>query len=463
MDIVDQMKLFLEPKSVAVIGASRQTGPGSWNIIENILNIGFSRKIYPVNPNTDRILGIKCYPNVKEIPDDVELAVIATPRSTVPQMVKECCEKKIKAIIIVTQGFADSDEEGKKLQAEIIRIARKGGARILGPNTFGTANAFTNFTSAFVPFEMKKIPIGIICQTGFLFVGIPEFPMVGKGIDLGNACDVNFADGLEYFEDDPEIKVILLHIEGIRDGKRFMNVAERVSKKKPIIVLKTGRSNEGARAAQSHTGSMVGNDEVYNAAFRQCGVIRADDADEFCGLSKAFLRLPSMKGKGVGIITWTGAAGIMTLDACARYNLHLAKLSPGSLMKISTLAPPWQSVGNPADIWPAVMISKRSMDEVMSATLQAFLADQNVYGIIMIFAGFLSEFASTSSMDNLFGHAVEYEKPIVCWLYGTEVESVANMVENAGTVVVYRTLEQAVKTLARLNEYWERNIRRVRF
>ncbi|GAI42463.1 unnamed protein product, partial [marine sediment metagenome] len=260
-------------------------------------------------------------------------------------------ERGIKAITVVGQGFADSDAEGKALQAEMVRIAREGGARIVGPNTFGTANAFINFNSSYVQMDMKKVPTGIICQTGLFFGGLPKFPILGKGIDIGNACDIDFSDGLEYFEDDPEVKVILLYIEGMRDGRRFLDVAGRVAKKKPIIAIKSGQSEEAAQATQSHSGSLAGRDEVYDAAFRQCGVIRVTTAEEFDDLSKAFLHLPLMKGRGVGIITNTGGGGIMATDACTRHNLDLAKLSPESLRELDAIAPPWQDFQNPADIW----------------------------------------------------------------------------------------------------------------
>jgi len=450
---MNEMKLFMEPESVVVIGTPRLTGPGSFNILENLVNTDFPGRVYPVNPNADEILGMKCYPSVLDIPDDIDLAIISTGRSVVPRIVRECTQRGIKALIIVGQGFADGDEEGKELQSEIVRIAREGGARILGPNTFGIANAFNNFTSAYIELEMKKHPIGIIAQTGFFFVGLPKFTIVGKGIDLGNACDIDFADGLGYFEDDPQIKLILLHMEGTKDGRRFMEVAGRVAKKKPIVALKTGKGDEGARAAQSHSGSLVGRDEVYNAAFRQCGVIRVDDVDEFDDLCKAFLRLPLMKGRGIGVITITGAGGIIALDTCQKYNIHLAKLSPETLSRIGALAPPWQTLENPADIWPAMMIAGHPFDEVFNTTLEALLTDPNIHGLIIIFAAFSPQ-GPMFPMGDIFQITDKFEKPVVCWLYGTEVDGVASMMEQEGRMVVYPTLDRAVRALSRLNDYY---------
>jgi len=455
---VNEMKPFLEPESVAIIGASRLTGPGSLNIVENLVNAGFPGKLYPVNPNADEILGMKCYPSVVDVPEEVDLAVISTGRSVVPGIVRECTQRGIKALTIVGQGFADGDEEGKELQSEIVRIAREGGARILGPNTFGTANAFNHFTSAYAPIRMERVAIGLISQTGYYFMGLGNFVVVGKGIDLGNACDIDFADALEYFEDDPEIELICLHIEGIRDGRRFIEVAGRVARKKPILALKTGKGDEGARAAQSHTGTIVGKDEVYDAAFKQCGVIRVSDVDEYEDLAKAFLRLPLMRGKGVGVITVTGAGGIMAIDLLEKYNLRLSKLSAETLAKINALAPSWQRMDNPADIVPAFLIAGHPMDQVLNTVFDAFLSDEDVSALILIFAGFFQppDEVSFDPSEGLSLIAEKFkEKPIVFWLYGPGVEGVASMIEKRGSIVVYPTLDRAVRALSRLNYYFQ--------
>lgn len=452
------MKLFMEPGSVAVIGVSRRTGPGSFNIFENLVNSGFLGKLYPVNPYVDEIMGRKAYPSVKDVPEEIDLAVVSTPRSVVPGIVHECTEKGIRAIIVVGQGFADGDEEGRKLQAEILRIAGQGGARILGPNTFGTANAFNHFTSAFAPMIMKRVPIGIICQTGFYFVGLPNFTVVGKAIDLGNACDIEFAEALEYFEYDPDIRLIFMHIEGISNGRRFMEVARRVAKQKPVLALKTGKGEEGARAAQSHTGSLVGRDEVYDAAFRQCGVIRIGDTDEFEDLAKAFLNLPPMKGKGVAVITITGAGGIMAIDLLEKYNLRLAKLSAETLDRINALAPAWLRVGNPTDIWPAFMIAGYPVEQVFTTTMEACLNDEDVSGIILIFAGFPEPPApaTVDTAEVLPQVAGKFRgKPVLIWLYGPKADALASKMERTGEILVYPTLERAVRTLSRLNQCWE--------
>ena len=235
--------VFMNPRSVAVIGVSRRIGEGSFNVIESMKQFGFLGKIYPVNPMAEEIMGIRAYKTVNEIEGPIDLAIISTPREVTPQIVEDCARLGIKGAIVVTQGFADADQEGKALQDRLTKIAQERGIRILGPNTLGVANAFSGFTSSFMPLRRRRAPVGIICQSGTFFSGYPIFTgMLGKGIDLGNTCDLDFADALHYFGADNQIKVIFLHIEGISEGRRFFEAARKVTYNKPIIALKTARS-----------------------------------------------------------------------------------------------------------------------------------------------------------------------------------------------------------------------------
>jgi len=450
------MKLFMEPKSVALVGLTRATGFGGWNTLECLLNYGYKGKLYPVNPATEEILGLKCYPSVKAIPGEIDLAVILTPGQMVPQLVKECTDKGIKAITVVAQGFADGDVHGEKLQEEIVRLAHGGGARIIGPNTFGTGNAFIKFNSAFTFIDMKEVPIGVICQTGLFMSGLPNFPMVGKGIDLGNTGDVDFSDGLEYFENDPQVKVIFLYIEGIKEGRRFLITAQRVSKKKPIIALKAGSSEAAARATKSHSGNLAGKDEAYDAAFRQCGVIRVTSTEEFQDLGKAFLKLPLMKGRNVGIITITGGGGILATEACARHGLKLASLTPNSQKRLDALAPKWQNYSNPADIWPPSMIAGNPLWDVLYNTVDSFLQDDNVDGIFIIMPGIPPiALDFLSPLKDAFRLISKFDKPAVLWCYGTEIEGTVELFEHEGRILYYPTMDRAANVLSKLNKYCE--------
>jgi len=384
--MTDIMRLFLEPTSVAVIGVPRATGPDAYNIVENMLDAGFSGTIYPINPRAGEILGIKAYSSILDIDGEIDLAVIMIARAEVPRVVWECVRKDVKAITIVTQGFADADDEGKRLQAEVLQIARRNGTRIVGPNSWGTANPFRNFTSGFTPLVLQKHPIGLIAQTGF-YAG--QSQMAGKFLDLGNTCDIGFSEGLEYFENDPETKIVFLHIEGIKNGREFVKAASRLSKKKPIIALKVGRGEQGAKAAISHTGNLAGRDEIYEAAFRQCGIIRVSEICEFPDLAKALLNLPLIRGPRVGVITSTGGAGMMTIDILEKHGLRLAQLSSAALDRMSAIAPPWQSLGNPADMWAASMIEGHPLNEVVFTALDSMLQDDNVDAVMLLFPAFI--------------------------------------------------------------------------
>ena len=456
MDSTSVMERFLAPRSVALIGLSRATGEGSFNLLENLLNQGYGGRIYPVNPHAQEILGVRCYATASEIPEAVDLAVVLTPRGLVPGVVNECTKRGIKAIIVVSQGFADADDEGKRLQQEMTRIAHRGGARLIGPNTFGTVNAFHRFSTAFMKLELKPLPIGLICQTGVMFIGFPGFRLFGKGIDLGNACDIDFPDCLDYFGDDPEIKLIVLHIEGLSDGRRFVETARRVVRRKPILALKTGRSKAGAEAARSHTGSLSGSDKVYDASFKQAGVIRAGDIEELGDIVRGFMHLPPMRGRRLGVASITGAGGIIAADACDRYGLQLAPLSTKALDKIAAMSPPWMSVGNPVDMWPASMISGHTYDHVVKTTLEALLGDDGVDAVLYMTTELEGE-PSLDVADAIFEVAGRFpSKPIVRWRYSPHINQASVRLEQSGRVLAYPSCERAVRSLAALAAYYER-------
>jgi len=241
------MKNFMEPESVALIGVSRKSGPGSFNLMENMIRFGFSGKIFPVNPNSTEILGRKAYPNIRAVNEKIDLAVISTPRETTLKILEDCVAAGVKAAIVVNQGFADADSLGKALQQDMSEIARRDGMRILGPNTLGVINNYNGFTTSFMPITKEQVPIGLICQSGIFFVGALEFSRnIGKGIDIGNACDIGFCEALEYLGEDPQIRLIAIHMEGVNQGKEFLELAEKIVREKPVIIHKTGSSERGA-------------------------------------------------------------------------------------------------------------------------------------------------------------------------------------------------------------------------
>ena len=338
------MKSFMEPESVAVIGATRKNGPGSYNLVENMLRFGYQGRVFPVNPQAKTILGFKAVPNIRDIRQKIDLTVINLPRDLVVQGIRECAAAGVKAVIVVGQGFADADEKGKALQGEMVAIARENGMRILGPNTLGVLNAFRPFTTSFMPLTREEAPVGVICQSGIFFVGSGKFSgVMGKGIDIGNACDIGFTEALAYLGEDPEIRVIAIHMEGLKRGKGFVSLASKVTRNKPVVILKTGQSEAGARAVISHSGSMAGHYQIYKAALTQAGCTLISEDGQMKDTVRAFLYLPPMKGTRIAVITVTGAGGIIASDALEKYGLTLAPLS-GETIAIPRVDVSWQSI-----------------------------------------------------------------------------------------------------------------------
>jgi acetyltransferase len=459
MDNNKDLKPFLEPQSIAIIGLSRRTGEGSNNALENLLGYGYRGKIYPINPNTSEILGVKAYPSIKDVEAPVDLAVISTHRARVPAHVRECAERGIRCISIVTQGFIDAgDEEGRKLFKEITDIAKSSGCRILGPNSFGSANIFHNFCTAFARIDMQRNHVGLICQTGSLFNNSSEFRFTGKAIDVGNICNVDFADCLEYFEHDPEVKVIVLHIEGMQDARRFFNVAQRVSRKKPVIAIKTGKNEQAAGAASSHTGSLAGQYVVWEAALKQAGVISVDSFEELVDVTRAFCILPPLTKGNVCVATFSGGVAIMALDAMRNTKLHAGKLSKTTRAKIEKLAPDWLSVGNPVDHWPIVMGSG-SMIRTLSDILEILLSDEE-FGALLFIQIVPAPAMGSQIKAILDSLAAKYpSRPLVATLTGPCSFELVKELQAEGRVLAFTAPERAIRALAGLYQYTEFRMR----
>ena len=233
------MKDFFEPESVALIGISRKSGPGSLNLMERMIQFGFPGEIYPVNPSAKEILGKKAYANVREVKEKIDLAVISSPRETTISILEDCVAAGIRAAIVVNQGFTDADSRGNELQQKMGEMAKRDGIRILGPNTLGVINNFNNFTTSFMPVVKGNAPVGLICQSGIHMVAPEQFcGEIGKGVDLGNACDVGFYEALKYMGEDADIEIIAIHMEGLTQGKAFLDLARRAAREKPIVIHK---------------------------------------------------------------------------------------------------------------------------------------------------------------------------------------------------------------------------------
>lgn len=447
--------LFFHPQSIALIGVSTRTGPASFNIMELIINSGYPARLYPVNPRGGEILGQRVYTSVLELPDIPDLAVISTPRTAVPHVLAQCAQKGIKAAVIITQGFSDADDQaGHDMHRQIVDIVRNTGIRVIGPNTLGVVNNYDHFRTSFVNFQAGCQDVGIICQSGIFLAASEDFSRgVGLGADIGNTADVDFADLLQYLTNHEQIKVINLHMEGLKNGRHFLDTARQATSKKPVIVFKTGRSEQGARAAASHSGSMTGEDIVFSAAFNQCGIIRVDNASLMGDLNKTFLTYKSIPGQRAAIVTVSGGAGIAAVDACSKYGLEVATFSPDTMQKLQALYPDWMRPGNPADIWPAGM--SRGYWDVTRQALDVILSDPAVDMLLMITPAYLHPDQDPMNISSIFKEvaACYPEKPLAVWIFGPYRDDYRRVIEEAGSVVAYDCPEKAAFCLKQLYCY----------
>lgn len=454
------MKNFLEPESVAMIGAPRKAGPDTYNGVEMMLRYGYQGRIYPINPKADEICGLKVYPSIAEVPETVDLAIISMGRDQVVSAFKECIQSGVNRVMIVSQGFADADPHGEKLQAEIVRLAHESGVRVVGPNTLGVVNNFRNFSTSFVDLtKPKKVPpVSLIAQTGVIQVASQNFSYHawGKALDIGNAGDVDFVDALEYFGDDPETRVIVLHMEGIIRGREFLKAATRISPSKPIIVFKTGRTKAGAKAALSHTGSLVGEDEISEAAFNRAGLIRVKNASELKDAIRTFIRFDDMEGPRLGVLTPTGAGGIMATDACEDFGLTIGELPDGLADKLKRGIPDWIHIGNPIDIWPVGMIGG-GYSQAYKTALTELLKSPKIDGILAMTVSLNSPLHKNIDIAETVAAArreTETRKPIAMWVYGWGTDAAAEQFESvADNVACFDSIERAVQSLSFCHRY----------
>lgn len=347
-------KLF-SPSSVALVGASNE--PGKWGcvILSNLIRGGFAGRIYPVNPREEEILGRKAYRSVAEIPETPDLAVIVVPPLSVLPVLEECLRKGTRAGIVITAGFAEIGEKGRELQREMAGAARAAGMSLVGPNCNGIMNPWDKVHIQFPAFLPPPGPIAVVAQSGNVMDSISRQIMIrglgcSKCISSGNEADLRVEDYLEYLAGDPHTRVILAYVEGFRGGHRILEIAAEVSRKKPVVMVKAGRTAAGARAAMSHTASIVGSDALFDALCRQTGVIRARTLEELLQVGAAFLRQPLPRGRRVGIVTAGGGWGVIAADAAAEQGLEVAALPEETLREMDGFLPAWWSRGNPVDL-----------------------------------------------------------------------------------------------------------------
>ena len=353
--IFDQLRPLFSPRSIAIIGASRTPGKWGHDMVARPIRSSFRGSIYPINPKGGEIEGLQAYPNVLDVDDPIDMAVITIPAAMVPGAVKDCAKKGIKAIVLISAGFAETGPEGQALQDEVVAIARSAGIRFMGPNGMGIWSSGVRLNCAF-DFTPQTGGISFISQSGTMG-GYLLATANDKGygfnafLSVGNQADLEMADYIEYLGDDERTKVIVLYIEGLKDGKRFLKSARAVTTKKPIIVFKAGRTEDGSRAALSHTASLAGSDEIFDAACRQAGIIRTRDVIHAFDIAEALSKQPLPKGNRVGIVSGGGGECVCSTDACNGYGLQVPELNEKAVDTLSAyLLPHAPKPKNPIDL-----------------------------------------------------------------------------------------------------------------
>ncbi len=468
--IVKQMDTFFNPKSVAVVGASKKINKAGHvifkNFVENKRRGVFKGDLYPVNPNEDYVLGYKSVASLTKIVGNVELAVIVVPAAVVPQVMRDAAAKKVRVATIITAGFS---EIGKpELENSIIRIAEEAHIRILGPNCLGVYDISTGVDTLFLP-ETKVLTTGdefvatprpmaghiaMITQSGAFGVAALDYLTgrqmgISKFVSFGNKCDVAEAEMLEYFLHDNETWVILLYAEAIEAGRDFMKVAEKVTKRKPIVAFKSGKSVAGARAAASHTGAIAGSDRIYDAAFAQVGVIRVDDMEEFFDVGKAFAFQPPSGGESIGILTDAGGPSVMAVDECESKGLAVRKFSDEILAEFESLKqrgklPKFATTLNPVDI------TGSATSEMFELSAKIMLDASEIDGLIVLGLHHTPALQE-DFVDRIASLVRNYTKPVVsCDIGETEMAMfIRSRFEKLG-IPAYSSPEDAAKAMAAL-------------
>ena len=374
---------FLSPRSIAVIGASRNEGKIGHAVLSNMIHSGFQGPIYPINPSSDEILGLPCYPDLNAVEGDIDLAVIVIPAGTVPEMLESCGRRGVKGAIIITAGFREIGHDGLMAERKMAEIAKTYQMRILGPNCLGLIDTLVPMNASFAAGMPRRGKIAFMSQSGALCTSVLDIALAqdvgfSRFVSLGNKADLNEINFLQAWAEDPESKVVMAYLEGIQDGARFIELARLVTKSKPVIAIKSGTTGAGAKAVSSYTGTLAGSERAYEAAFKQAGVIRAGSVESLFDLAIAFSRQPLPTSDQVAIITNAGGPGIMASDAIERAGLKLAGLNRETMDRLRKVLPAAASVINPVDV-----LGDALADRYRSA-LELVSADPNVGAILVI-------------------------------------------------------------------------------
>ncbi|HUF77931.1 MAG TPA: acetate--CoA ligase family protein, partial [Thermoanaerobaculia bacterium] len=453
----ESLRPIFEPRTVAVVGASRNRDSIGFSLVHNLVVHELSGTIFPVNPHADSIHSLKAYPSVSAIPDPVDLAVVAVPKGAVKAVVEECLAAGVRGLVVITAGFGETGAEGARAEAELRELVRRHGVRVIGPNCMGVINTDpeVRLNATFAPTPANPGSIGFVSQSGALGVAILNVAQdrgVGltQFVSMGNKADVSGNDLLEYWEEDEATRVIAMYLESFGNPRRFTEIAKRVGRKKPILVVKSGRTTEGARAASSHTGAIAGTDVTVSAFLERCGVVRANTIEELFDLAVALDRCPLARGSRVAIVTNAGGPAIMATDACVNLGLEIAELSEATRAKLRQLLPAEASVANPVD-----MIASATAEQY-AQSLAIVLEDPAVdLAMVINVTPLLAN--PIDVMEEIGGVARGGDVPVLAVMMATE-EFYEEIKDRGDLPPVYRFPEPAARVLAQLVRYgaWRR-------
>ena len=448
-EILAAMRRIMQPDAVAVIGASAEAGKIGNSVMKNLIDGGYEGDLYPIHPKAETILGHACHASVVDVPGDIDIAIFCIPARFVATVLAECGRKNIPGAILIPSGFAEVGEHG--LQDEIVAVARDNGVRLMGPNIYGYYYTHKNLCATFCTPYTEKGKVALSSQSGGVGMAIVGFSRSAKMgvsaiVGLGNKADIDEDDLLTFFEQDPNTQVIAMHVEDLKDGRAFAEVAARVSKKKPVVVLKAGRTRVGARAANSHTGALAGDDRVYDAVLKQSGVIRAATLNDMLEYARGLQVLPTPKGENILILTGAGGSGVLLSDACVDHGLSLMAMPEDLDAAFKAFIPPFGASGNPVDI------TGGEPPSTYRATIDLALTDARIHALVlgywhtiitppMVFAELLGEAVAEARGKGI-------DKPVVASLVGdVEIEAACEYLMDRAILAYPYTAEKPVAVL----------------
>ncbi|MBN1953407.1 MAG: acetate--CoA ligase family protein [Anaerolineae bacterium] len=445
------LEAFFRPSSIAVIGASRDPEKLGYAVLFNLKAGGFTGLLYPVNPKAGEILGFPAFASVLDIPDPVDLAVIVIPYPFVPAVLKECGQKGVPAAVVISAGFREAGREGLAREQELLQIAGQYNIRLIGPNCLGVIDTQTPLNATFAAGMPPGGPIAFMSQSGALGTAVLDMALAGRigfsrFVSLGNKADVNEIDLLEAWEDDPASRVILIYVEGLPDGQRFMEVAQRVTRKKPVVAVKSGVTRAGSRAVSSHTGSLAGSEAAYRAAFRQAGVVRAESMQHLFDYARLFAYQPLAAGERIAIVTNAGGPGILATDALEHAGLQMARFDPPTIEALMEDLPGAASAANPVDVLGDALADR------YEHALELVLSDPGVDGVIVIVTP--QAMTQIEETAHIVGRAAaSSNKPILgCFMGEARIEAGVDVLRQYG-VPNYPFPERAAAALAAMVAY----------